>query len=161
MRLQLTRRGDYAVRAMFALSALPPGEVRSARALAEEVTIPARFVTEVLGDLARAELVQARPGRTGGYRLARPADTIALLEIIEAVEGDSRRTSCVLRDGACRSAGGEQCAVHDTFFAAQEALLAELRGARLSELRPKQTRRPARPPSAGLAGAEGFEPSIS
>jgi len=161
MRLQLTRRGDYAVRAMFALSDLPPGEVRSARALAEEVTIPARFVTEVLGDLARAELVQARPGRTGGYRLARPADTIALLEIIEAVEGDSRTTNCVLRDGACRSADGDQCAVHDIFVAAHEALLSELRGARLSELGPKQTGRQAPPSGAGLAGAEGFEPSIS
>lgn len=141
MRLQLTRRGDYAVRAMFALSDLPPGEVRSARALAEEVTIPARFVTEVLGDLARAELVQARPGRTGGYRLARAAEAITLLEIIEAVEGDSRTTNCVLRVGACRSAGGEQCAVHHVFVAAQEALLSELRGARLSELRAGQRSR--------------------
>ena len=134
MRLQLTRRGDYAVRAMFALSALPPGGVRSARALAEEVTIPARFVTEVLGDRARAELVQARPGRTGGYRLARAAEAITLLEIIEAVEGDSRTTKCVLRDRACRSAGGEQCAVHHVFVAAQEALLSALRAAHLSEL---------------------------
>src|SRR3990170_5892577 len=99
MRLQLTRRGDYAVRAMLALSALPPAEVLSARALAEEVTIPARFVTEVLGDLARAELVQARPGRTGGYRLARPAQAIAPLEVIEAVGGGSRATHRGPRDG--------------------------------------------------------------
>ncbi len=135
MRLQLTRRGDYAVRAMFALSALAPGEVLSARTLAEAVTIPTRFVTAVLGDLRRAGLVQARPGRTGGYRLARPADAITLLEIIEAVEGDSRRTTCVLLDGACRTASDGQCAVHRFFFAAQEALLSELREAKLSELR--------------------------
>lgn len=137
MRLSLTRRGDYAVRAMFALSALEPGQLLSARALSQAMTIPPRFVTAVLADLTHAGLVHAREGRTGGYWLARAAAQITLLEIIEAVEGDSRRTECVLLDGACRTAGAgnEPCAVHHFFFAAQEALLSELRAARLSELR--------------------------
>ena len=142
MRLQLTRRGDYAVRAMLALSAIPGGAVLSARSLAESMTIPTRFVPAVLGDLARAGLVQARAGRSGGYQLARPAEQVTLLEVIEAVEGDSRRTTCVLRDQACRGVGGAsdlggtgECAIHRFFFAAQDALLSELRGATLAEMR--------------------------
>ena len=49
-----------------------------------------------------------------------PPSAISLLAIIEAIEGDSRRQTCVLRGGPC-SAGGV-CAVHAAFFAAQDAL---------------------------------------
>lgn len=136
MRLQLTRRGDYAVRAMLALSALPDGSVLSARSLAESMAIPPHFVPAVMGDLARADLVHARPGRAGGYRLARSPERVTLLEVIEAVEGDSRRSTCVLRDQACRGVGGTgECAIHRFFFAAQDALLSELRGATLAQMR--------------------------
>ncbi len=136
MRLQLTRRGDYAVRAMLALSAVPDGEVLSARSLAEAMSIPTRFMPAVMSDLAHAGLVRARAGRSGGYHLTRPAELISLLEVIEAVEGDSRRATCVLRDEACRSASGTgECAIHRFFFAAQDALLTVLRGATLAEMR--------------------------
>jgi Rrf2 family protein len=83
-------------------------------------------------DLAAAGMVEVRTGRTGGYRLARPAGEIRLLDIIEAVEGDSARTTCVLRGGPCGRDG--TCAVHDVFFAAQQAMLGQLAEASLSEL---------------------------
>jgi Rrf2 family protein len=88
------------------------------------MTIPVRFLPQVLADLQRAALVEATPGRTGGYRLAKPAAEISLLDVIEAVEGDSRRLTCVLRGGPCGADG--HCAVHAVFFRGQEALLATL-----------------------------------
>lgn len=131
MRLELTKRGDYAVRAMIAL-ARGDGERLSARRIADAMEIPVRFLPQVLGDLQRAGLVAAAPGRSGGYRLARAAEGISLLEVIEAVEGESRRRSCVLRGGPCGRDG--TCDVHDVFFAGQEALLATFAAATLSAL---------------------------
>jgi Rrf2 family iron-sulfur cluster assembly transcriptional regulator len=132
MRLELTKRGDYAVRAMIAL-ARAPGESRmSVRRIAEEMDIPVRFLPQVMGDLVAAALVEATTGRSGGYRLARPADVVTLLDVVEAVEGDSRRRSCVLRSGPCGLDG--YCDVHDVFFAAQDAMLATLAAARLADL---------------------------
>lgn len=131
MRLELTKRGDYAVRAMIAL-ARGDGERLSARRIADAMEIPVRFLPQVLGDLQRAGLVAAAPGRSGGYRLARAAEGISLLEVIEAVEGESRRRSCVLRGGPCGRDG--TCDVHDVFFAGQEALLATFAAATLSDL---------------------------
>jgi Rrf2 family iron-sulfur cluster assembly transcriptional regulator len=131
MRLELTKRGDYAVRAMIAL-ARGNGERLSARRIADAMEIPVRFLPQVLGDLQRAGLVAAAPGRSGGYRLARGAEGISLLEVIEAVEGDSRRRSCVLRGGPCGRDG--TCDVHEVFFAGQEALLATFAGATLADL---------------------------
>jgi Rrf2 family protein len=116
MRLELSRRGDYAVRAMLALAAYSgePGRI-SARRLADLMAIPSRFLPHVLRDLSQAGLVEGRIGRSGGYRLAREPARITLLEIVEAAEGDGGQPTCVLRGGPCRPDG--RCAVHDPFAA--------------------------------------------
>jgi Rrf2 family protein len=132
MRLTLTKRGDYAVRAMLALARAPDGRLISVRRIAEEMTIPVRFLPQVMGDLVAAGLVEATTGRAGGYRLARPATEVSLLDVVEAVEGDSRRRMCVLRGGPCGLDG--HCDVHDVFIDAQDAMLEALGRARLAEL---------------------------
>jgi Rrf2 family protein len=132
MRLELTRRGDYAVRAMLALARAEGNGLMSARRIAEAMGIPVRFLPQVLGDLQRAGLVGASPGRSGGYRLARPASSISLLDVIEAVEGDSRRQTCVLRGGPCGRDG--TCDVHEVFFQGQDALLAHFARSMLSDI---------------------------
>jgi Rrf2 family protein len=145
MRLELTRRGDYAVRAMLALAARPDAERTTVREIAAAMDIPAGFLPRVMADLARAGLVTSIIGRSGGYALARPAARISLLEVVEAVEGDSRRTRCVLRGGPCGRDG--HCQVHDVFFAAQDAMLATLAGATLADATSKPlVRRPRRSP---------------
>jgi Rrf2 family protein len=136
MRLELSKRGDYAVRAMLAL-ADDDGLLTGGR-IAERTDIPVSFLPQVMGSLVHAGLVEGLQGRTGGYRLARPASEISLLAIVEAVEGDSRRTTCILRGGPCGVDG--TCRVHPAFFAAQEALLAELARATLASLAGADTR---------------------
>jgi Rrf2 family protein len=155
VRLELTKRGDYAIRAMLALACGGGRRMLSAPRIAEEMAIPPRFLPQVMGDLVRAELVTSESGRAGGYRLARPASAISLLAIIEAVEGDSRRQTCVLRGGPC-SAGGV-CAVHAAFFAAQDALLAELGGVSLADVAGPgpDCRLPVEQQTARMPGAAG------
>lgn len=133
MRLELTKRGDYAVRAMLALARAEGAGPVSVRRIAEEMAIPVRFLPQVMADLHRAGLVAASPGRTGGYRLARASSAVTLLDVIEAVEGESRRRTCVLRGGPCGVDG--QCAVHAVFFAGQEAFLDVFASATLATLR--------------------------
>jgi Rrf2 family protein len=124
MRLELTKRADYAIRAVLALARMPPAERRSVRQVAADQMIPASFLPLVMGDLVRAGLVDGTVGRRGGYRLAKPAAMITLLDVIEAVEGDSRRRVCVLRGGPCALAG--LCDVHSTFALAQDDVLRRL-----------------------------------
>jgi Rrf2 family protein len=119
VKLQLTRRGDYAVRAMLALA--ESGDLKlSAAAVGERMRIPASFVPQVMADLSRAGMAHAALGRRGGYRLARSAQTISLLEVVEAAEGAPGHRRCVLRGSPCLEDG--TCQVHDAFTAAQDAM---------------------------------------
>jgi Rrf2 family protein len=100
--------------------------------LAEETGIPRQFVAQVMTEVVRSGIAEARLGRSGGYRLARPARSISVLDVVEAVEGDVGRRSCVLRNAPCGLDG--TCDVHEVFMAAQDALIAQLRQATIAEL---------------------------
>ena len=132
MRLELTRRGDYAVRAMLALAGSGPDAWLSATRIADQMNIPERFLPRVLRDLSKAGLLVARGGRLGGYRLARPADGISLLDVIDAVEPPDAVPRCIVRGIPCGSDG--RCIVHEAFDEARLAHRARLADATLSGL---------------------------
>ncbi len=124
MRLQLTRRADYAIRTAICLGRDTSGRPLPAPEIARLMGVPARFLPQIMQDLVRADLVQASWGRGGGYRLAREPERISLLEVIEAVEGDARRRTCVLSSSTCDP--DRPCDVHELFASAQDALLGRL-----------------------------------
>jgi Rrf2 family protein len=103
-------------------------------ALASATGIPSSYLPQVMGDLVRGGLVANRRGRSGGYRLARAATSISLLAVVEAVEGDGRRSTCVLRGGPCRGQPDGACDVHDAFFRAGEAVFGVLAGVSLADV---------------------------
>jgi Rrf2 family iron-sulfur cluster assembly transcriptional regulator len=131
VRLELTKRGDYAVRAMIALAG-DDADLMSARTIAAGMAIPPRFLPQVMADLVRAGLAKGVTGRSGGYRLSVSAAEISLLTIVEAVEGTSRRETCVLRGGPCGRDG--TCAVHAAFCAAEEAMIGALDSVTLADV---------------------------
>ena len=132
MKLELTRRGDYAVRAMLALGQHSGDGWLSVPAVSAEMAIPERFLPRVMADLVDAGLVVGRRGRTGGYRLARPPDRITLLDIIAATEAEPDLRTCILRGGPCGLDG--RCAVHDAFSGARHAMLERLGATSLAEV---------------------------
>ena len=131
MKLELTKRGDYAIRTMIAL-ARGDGALQSVRTIADEMAIPPRFLPQVMADLVRAGLVEAVQGRSGGYRLSAPAARTSLLAVVEAAEGASRRETCVLRGGPCGRDG--TCAVHAAFCSAEEAMIGALASVTLADV---------------------------
>ena len=145
MRVSLSLRGDYAVRAMLALATHEHGSadagtapgLLSAGAIASRMRIPPRFAAHVLGDLVRASLVIGSTGRRGGYRLARPSSDIDLLQIVDAAERDDTPARCVLRGIPCDPAG--RCAAHDAFSAASAAVRDELGHTSLASLAERGT----------------------
>ncbi|HEY7024902.1 MAG TPA: Rrf2 family transcriptional regulator [Candidatus Limnocylindrales bacterium] len=136
MRLELTRRTDYAIRAALML-ARNPGVRLSSSQISRSTLIPLRFTRQVMTDLLRADLVSAAVGRAGGYTLRAHPEGVSVLDIVKAVEGDPRRQRCSLRAGPCRR--NEPCEVHFVFADAQEAFIAQLEAFSLSELAARQS----------------------
>ncbi len=132
MRLALTKRADYAIRAFACL--LRHGDARPvpARRIAAEMDIPPRFVPHVLGDLARAGLVEATSGKLGGYRARRRPDALSLLELIEAVEGPTVDGDCALGPGPCGS--DHPCEFHHALAGARQAFVGVLADASFADI---------------------------
>jgi Rrf2 family protein len=76
------------------LAQLDPGASASAAQLAQYYDLPAAYLTKQLKALVRAGLLAATTGPRGGFRLARPASEITLLQIVEAVDGTSPPYEC-------------------------------------------------------------------
>ena len=158
MRLDLTKRSDYAIRAMLALAGGTKG-LLSSRRIAQEMKIPPRFLPQIMSDLTRAGLVSAHPGRSGGYQLARSADAVTLLTVIEAVEGDPHRQICVMRGTPCGDGG--ECGVHYVFYAAEGALLQMLGSATLKGVIDHYKAGLAAAPAGGLTAIPASAPAAA
>ncbi len=95
--LRLNRITDYAV-VVLTRMVRDPDEQVTAPQLSEESNVPAPTVAKVLKALAKEGVLASQRGVNGGYRLARPAGDISMLEVIRALEGPVSLTACV--DGA-------------------------------------------------------------
>ncbi|HET6214083.1 MAG TPA: Rrf2 family transcriptional regulator [Micromonosporaceae bacterium] len=84
--MQVSARGEYAVRAALGLAARHPATV-SAQSLAEEQRLPYKFLEAILADLRRAALVRSQRGVDGGYVLSRDPAEITLGDVLRAVDG--------------------------------------------------------------------------
>lgn len=58
-----------------------------AQRVAKEYSIPLEYLLKILQQLVKANVLRSKRGPRGGFSLARPAEKISLLNIIEAVEG--------------------------------------------------------------------------
>jgi Rrf2 family protein len=134
MDVQLTWRGDYAMRAAIALARSWSGDdYRKIREIADEMAIPLRYTPEILSLLQRAGLAQAKAGRQGGYKLTKPPAEISLLDVIEASEGPLVSERCVMSGGPCHW-HETICAVHPMIASATKALTDSLRSQSLDSV---------------------------
>ncbi|MCA8992320.1 MAG: Rrf2 family transcriptional regulator [Planctomycetaceae bacterium] len=91
----LPKTAEYALRAIACLAGNADCAF-SAESLAEQTKVPRRYLHKVLQDLVQAELVQSRPGPGGGYSLATDADTLTILDVVNAVAPLERIRHCPL-----------------------------------------------------------------
>jgi len=89
--MKLTRSSTYALHAVAYMAGQSKKEQPVAsHIIAQKRGIPERFLLKVLKPLVSAQVLYSVKGPNGGYRLARPATDISVLEILEAVDGPIR-----------------------------------------------------------------------
>ena len=85
--MRVSARADYAIRALVELAAAGPDASLRGDAIATAQSIPTKYLENLLADLRRARLVTSQRGLRGGYRLASPAASITLADVIRAIDG--------------------------------------------------------------------------
>jgi Rrf2 family protein len=130
--MQLTRAADYAVRVMVHLAGCPAGTRATRDALAAGGDVPEHFLSKILQALSRSGLITSQRGMAGGYTLARPAEEVTLLNVVEAIEGPIVLNICLAGGSGCER--GDWCPVHTVWMKAQEALTSVLGGVTIASL---------------------------
>ncbi len=117
--LELSRKSDYALRAVLFLARLSPERYSRVGEIAKARDIPQAFLAQILLLLANRGVVRSQQGAHGGYSLARTPEEITFLEVIEAVEGPLRLNKCTGdRHEDCSIL--ESCEMHAVWNAAQD-----------------------------------------
>jgi len=124
---------EWAIHCTWLLAQAKPGESLSSRRMAEFYGLPNAYLSKSLKSLVRAGLLAATTGPRGGFRLARAATDITVLDIVEAIEGRTPMFRCTeirqrgpvpVSKSDCRRPCGIAKVMHDAERAWREQLAA-------------------------------------
>ncbi len=94
----MSRKCQYALRAVFDLARRHGGGPTTVGEIAESQAIPPRFLELILGQLRQGGFVESRRGVHGGYLLALDPQVLTVGEIIQFIEGPVAPVRCVATD---------------------------------------------------------------
>lgn len=96
----VTAKTQYGIRALVHL-AERKGEASTAAEIAESQSISPKYLEGILSRLASSGLLISERGKHGGYRLSRGPEDIAMLEVVNALEGEIQPVGCVSDMARC------------------------------------------------------------
>jgi Rrf2 family protein len=137
----LSQTAEYALRTVLYLGEHSDDGLVRVGTLAQTLHIPRNYLSKTLHQLARAGILDSSRGKLGGFRLARPAEDIALAEVIAPFDGPTSARTCLLGRTVCSDQS--PCTAHarwkgvstqvSTFF--RETTVAQLLGSRTGRRR--------------------------
>jgi Rrf2 family protein len=130
--MELTRKGEYAIRGIVYLASRPASEICLLSDIAAAVDVPPTFLAKIFQQFSKLGLVKSYRGTGGGFMLGRPPEKITLLEVVEAVEGPVIPNRCVTGGDECER--NSTCNVHPVWLAVQTKIRDILSTVTLQEL---------------------------
>ena len=133
-------KAEYGVRLMIELGRHDGDAPVSLGAVAEAESLPLSYLEHLVAKLRKAGLVVSQRGAHGGYRLARPAKQIEMLEVVQALEGAIAPMECFHDDPEGKvlcsheSDGDHACATKLLWTKVQGGVTQALSGTTLAEL---------------------------
>jgi Rrf2 family protein len=150
--LRLSKKTDYALIAMKHLALNRDGAVSvSAREIAEQYDIPIELMAKVLQRLVRSGLLVSTQGTRGGYTLRRPAASISVSDVIQAIDGPFSVTACSTENSGCDQYS--KCSVRDPLWQIRERIAAALATVSVAELATDQIKGEGLRPDAETVSA--------
>ena len=128
----LSQTSRYALKALDFLASNGNGDYKLVKDISGKLDIPQQYLSKILHALAREGLLQSQRGRSGGFRLNRPANAITLYEVIDPLDHLGRLGACIMGNGQCSR--NDQCALHDMWGEVRDKYLSFLKATSLDEL---------------------------
>jgi Rrf2 family protein len=128
----LTKTSQYALRAILYLAVQPAGRSVRASDVAQDLGVPANYLSKILHALAREGLLVSERGPGGGFRLARAAREITVADAIEPFETLANGRQCLLGRPECLDT--DACAVHERWKEVSEGMLGFFHETTVAEL---------------------------
>lgn len=122
----ITRRADYATRAVLALAIADDGTPRKIQELADATGTPVSVLEQVLPQLRSSGIVRSERGPSGGYRLNHPPEDISLGKVVRLIQGPLAPISCATRHEPEPCTMEVGCALQQTWAAVRDATIAIL-----------------------------------
>lgn len=137
--MRIAKGVEWGVHTCALLAVLPPGAALSGEALAEFLGVPPPYMAKQLQALSRAGIVIAKRGAAGGYRLARPPESLSLWDVTAAIEGSAPSFRCteVRQNGPCgatRAECSKPCPIAAAFRRAESGYREALSAVRLTDI---------------------------
>jgi Rrf2 family protein len=137
--VKLSEGVEWGLHCATLVALIPPDGTLAASRLAEYHGVPGPYLAKHLQALSRAGILGSVPGPSGGYRLARPAADITVLDVVEAIDGPEPAFTCteIRRRGPAAVPAREYrlpCSIHAVMDRADAAWRAELGATTLADL---------------------------
>ncbi|RBQ28851.1 RrF2 family transcriptional regulator [Aliarcobacter vitoriensis] len=108
----------YAIKVLLHMSK-NTSKLYSVKELSEILEIPYKYLSKIMTNLSKKDLILAIQGRYGGFKLAKNEEDIKLKDILIALEDESFK-QCVLGDGICDKEN--KCKLHDTWDESKQTI---------------------------------------
>jgi Rrf2 family protein len=119
--MQITRSGEYGLRGVLFLARQPAERFILVSEISKYQHIPETFLAKIFQRLSKAGLLRSSRGSKGGFSLGKPAGSITMREVIEAIDGPIALIRCLRREGECDDE--ELCPIYPVWSKAQQQLL--------------------------------------
>jgi Rrf2 family transcriptional regulator, cysteine metabolism repressor len=132
-------KAEYGVRLMVELGRQSPEQPTSLKAIADAEGLPLAYLEQVVAKLRKAGLVMSARGAHGGYWLARAAEEITMVDVVQALEGTIAPMECFVHDHTERvlcshETDAGRCATKLLWTRVQGGIIRSLQTTTLAEL---------------------------
>ena len=97
--MKLSTKGKYGLEALLDLAVHAAEGPVSLNSISSRQNLPENYLEQIFLTLRRSKLVESTRGAQGGYMLARPAEDISVLDVLNALEGPLAPVTCIITEG--------------------------------------------------------------
>jgi len=130
--MKLSRASVYAFYGLAHVAGQPAGRYVPLSEIHERYGVPEKHLAKIFQVLVKAGILDSARGVNGGFALAKPANKISPLDVVEAIEGRINDAGCLLLQQGCTSYGA--CRINAVWRRAQHAMLTVLRKSTLADM---------------------------